>query len=410
MLLCSVMNGTQQYTDTHGTVILKPGREESVQRCHPWIFSGAIAEVKGNPDNGQTIDVIASNGTWLAAGAYSPHSQIRVRIWSFTKDETIDPEFFHKRLDRALAARIKLLEGQDLAACRLVYAESDGLPGLIVDRYHAFLVCQFLSSGAEYWKAEIVGHLAGLPDVEGIFERSDTDSRAKEGLEMRSGPLKGKIPPELTEIREHGIRYLIDIHRGHKTGFYLDQRENRAAVAEFSGGAEVLNCFSYTGSFGLAAIKGGAASVTNIESSPDALAIGLKNAGLNGMDRVFLTLEDDVFRVLRDLRDADKKFDLIILDPPKFASSVRQVAGASRGYKDINLLAFKLLKPGGTLFTFSCSGHVSPELFQKIVADAALDARRDARIIRYLSQSSDHPVLLSFPESHYLKGLICKVW
>ena len=396
------------HVDTIGTIILKPGRDESLQRHHPWVFSGAVSEVKGNPSPGQTVNVCACDGTWIATGAYSPHSQISVRIWSFTPGETITELFFRKQLEYAIAARSPLLEGGDLTACRLVNAESDGLPGLVVDRYNDFLVCQFLSSGAAFFKDEIVHQLADITHAKGIFDRSDTDTRTLEGLEPSVGTLWGEDPPELIEIKEHGMHFLVDVRRGHKTGFYLDQCENRMAVKEFSKGAEVLNCFSYTGAFGLAALKGGALQVTNIESSPDAVALGLTNAGLNGMDHKFLTIEDDVFLVLRSLRDADKKFDLIILDPPKFAASAKQVAGASRGYKDINLLAFKLLKPGGTLFTFSCSGHITVDLFGKIVADAALDAKREAQIIRRLGQSSDHPVRLAFPEGSYLKGLICK--
>jgi len=380
-----------------------------VNRRHPWIFSGAIKEVKGNPAAGRTVDILDAGGTWIASGAYSPHSQIRVRIWSFLQDEAIGPEFFRERLEQAISLRKDLLEGKETTACRLVNAESDGLPGLITDRYGDFVVCQFLSAGAEFFKGEIVNSLAGITRARGIYERSDTDSRTLEGLEPRSGTILGEEPPELIEINEHGLHFLVDIRKGHKTGFYLDQRENRLAVAGFSRDAEVLNCFSYTGGFALAAIKGGAARVTNVESSPEALAIGLRNAEINNMDQKFLCLEDDVFMVLRGMRDADRKFDLIILDPPKFAASAKQVPRASRGYKDINLLAFKLLKPGGTLFTFSCSGHVPPDLFQKIVADAALDAGREARIIRYLSQSSDHPVALVFPEGHYLKGLIIRV-
>jgi len=394
--------------DTIGTIILKPSRDESLQRHHPWVFSGAVSEVKGNPSPGQTVNVCASDGTWIATGAYSPHSQISVRIWSFTQGETITEMFFRKKLENAIAARSPLLEGEDLTACRLVNAESDGLPGLVVDRYNDFLVCQFLSSGAAFFKEEIVRQLADITRVKGIFDRSDTDTRTLEGLETSVGTIWGEDPPELIEIKEHGMRFQVDVRRGHKTGFYLDQCENRTAVQEFSKGADVLNCFSYTGAFGIAALKGGALQVTNIESSPDAVALGLTNAGLNGMDQKFLTIEDDVFVVLRGLRDADKKFDLIILDPPKFAASAKQVAGASRGYKDINLLAFKLLKPGGTLFTFSCSGHITVELFGKIVADAALDAKREAQIIRRLGQSSDHPVRLAFPEGSYLKGLICR--
>jgi 23S rRNA (cytosine1962-C5)-methyltransferase len=403
------MNRIRKHENTQGALILKPGREESVKRHHPWIFSGSVSAVKGTPGSGGTIDVLAADGTWLAAGAYSPHSQIRARLWSFTPGEKVDTDFFRSRLECAVRSRESLLAGDERNACRLVYAESDGLPGLVVDRYHDFLVCQFLSAGAEYWKDTIVQHLADLTAPEGIFERSDTDSRAKEGIEMKSGTLWGRNPPGLVEIREQGLRFLVDIEHGHKTGFYLDQRENRAQVARFSNGAKVLNCFSYTGGFSLWAIKGGATEVTNVETSADAIEIGLRNARLNNMDRQFLTIGDDVFKVLRGFRDTNRSFDLIILDPPKFAASAGQVERAARGYKDINLLAMKLLKPGGILFTFSCSGHILPALFQKIVADAALDARRDAQIIRFLGQADDHPVALAFPESHYLKGFIVRV-
>jgi 23S rRNA (cytosine1962-C5)-methyltransferase len=404
------MSGTRKHENSNGTLILKPGREESVQRHHPWVFSGAVSAVKGDPESGETVDVCAADGTWLATGAYSPNSQIRVRLWSFTQGEEIDADFFRSRIERAVKARETLLKNDELTSCRLIYAESDGLPGFIVDRYNEFLVCQILSSGAEYWKDIILQHLTDIPGVEGIFERSDSDSRVKEGLEIRSGTLWGKNPPELVEIREQDVHFLVDIRQGHKTGFYLDQRDNRVLLSQFSKDTEVLNCFSYTGGFGIWANKGGAASVTNVDTSPESIGLGLKNAELNGMDQNFFTIEDDVFKVLRGFRDANKKFDLIILDPPKFAASASQVERASRGYKDINLLAMKLLSPGGILFTFSCSGHIIPALFQKIVADAALDAKRDARIIKYLSQASDHPISLSFPESQYLKGFIVQVW
>jgi 23S rRNA (cytosine1962-C5)-methyltransferase len=404
------MGKDKRHDDITGSVTLKPGREASLLRRHPWVFSGAVAEVKGDPGNGETVRVLGPDGSMLATGAYSPQSQIRVRVWSFDPAEVIDRAFFQKRLKRALSARAQLLEAGQTTACRLVNAESDGLPGLIVDRYHDFLVCQLLSSGAEHWRDEIVACLDEIAQPKGMYERSDSDTRVMEGLEPRSGQLLGEEPPEYVEITEHGIRFLVDIRYGHKTGFYLDQRENRLAISEFSRGAEVLNCFSYTGGFGLAALKGVAIGVTNVEASPDALSLGLRNAELNGMDTRFFAIQDDVFQVLRAMRDADRRFDLIILDPPKFAASAKQVPGASRGYKDINLLAFKLLKPGGTLFTFSCSGHIMPDLFQKIVADAALDAGREAQIVRHLGQAADHPVALSFPEGLYLKGFIVKVW
>lgn len=391
-------------------VVLKPGREESLQRRHPWVFSGAVQNVRGNPVSGETVDVCSSRGQWLAAGAWSPSSQIRVRIWSFTRGEEIGDGFFRDRLERSLHARSKLLSRSDLSACRLVNAESDGLPGLIVDSYGDFLVCQFLSAGAESSRDVIVKHLEELIGPSGIYERSDTESRTKEGLPVHCGLISGKEPPDLVEISEHGARFLVDVRKGHKTGFYLDQRENRLAVREFSRGAEVLNCFSYSGAFGISALLGGAREVTNVDSSGEALKLAGKNALLNGLTPdAFKLMDTDVFRCLRDLRDKGRTYDLVILDPPKFAASAGQVAAASRGYKDINLLAFKILNPGGMLFTFSCSGHIGPALFQKIVADAALDAGRDAGIIRYLGQASDHPVALPFPEGQYLKGIICTI-
>lgn len=394
-----------------GTVTLKPGREESLKRRHPWLFSGAVRSVDAAVRNGETIDILSSDGVWLASGAYSAHSQIRIRVWSYNPDEEISDGFFRRRLERAISAREPLLRDGALTACRLVYSESDGLPGLIVDRYDGFLVCQFLAAGVDYRRHDIIGQLKALVPAEGIYERSDADVRLKEGMEPRTGVLAGKEPPDLVEIREGNLRYLVDIRRGHKTGFYLDQRENRAMIGEFTEGAEVLNCFAYTGGFGLGALKGGAVSVTNIDTSPDALTLAGKNVSLNGLDESRVEhITGDVFKILRIFRDSRRQFDMIVLDPPKFAGSAAQLAGGSRGYKDINLLAFKLLKPDGILFTFSCSGLLDPALFQKIVSDAALDAGMDARIIRYLGQAADHPVALNFPESRYLKGLICSVW
>lgn len=394
-----------------GTITLKSGRDESLKRRHPWLFSGAVRSVDSSVRSGETVDILSSGGDWLASGAYSEHSQIRVRVWSFDHDEDISGDFFRRRLERAVRARDPLLGDGSVTACRLVFGESDGLPGLIVDRYGDFLVCQFLAAGVEYHKNDIIGQLKELAPAEGIYERSDADVRLKEGLELRTGVLEGKEPPELIEIREEELRYLIDIRHGHKTGFYLDQRENRACIGEFSGGAEALNCFSYTGGFGLCALKGGAAAVTNIDTSPDAAALARLNVSLNGLDESRVEyITGDVFKFLRTFRDSRRQFDLIVLDPPKFVGSAAQLAGGSRGYKDINLLAFKLLRPGGVLFTFSCSGLLDPALFQKIVFDAALDAGRDACIIRYLGQASDHPVALNFPESRYLKGFICTVW
>jgi 23S rRNA (cytosine1962-C5)-methyltransferase len=297
-----------------------------------------------------------------------------------------------------------------LSALRLVNAESDGLPGVIVDRYGEYLVCQFLSVGAEYWRREIVTLLADLMPFAGIYERSDVDVREKEGLPLATGVLAGSPPPDLIEIDEYGVRFAVDVRSGHKTGFYLDQRDNRALVAEYAEGREVLNGFAYTGAFGVWALRGGAVKVTNVESSAAALDLARRNVELNGFDAERVeNVAGDVFHVLRQYRDARRQFDLIVLDPPKFADSRSQIEKASRGYKDINLLAFKLLRPGGLLFTFSCSGLVTPDLFQKIVAGAALDSGRDVQIVRRMTQAPDHPVALNFPEGEYLKGLVCRV-
>jgi 23S rRNA (cytosine1962-C5)-methyltransferase len=389
---------------------LKRGREKSVLRKHPWIFSGAVASVEGRPKLGETVEILDSSGASLGRGAYSPESQIVVRVWTFDPAEDVTPEFFGGRLRRAFGSREPSAIGRNRAAARLVNAECDGLPGIIVDRYGEFLVVQFLTAGAEYWKGAVAEQLAHLIPCAGLYERSDVDVRVKEGLPLVAGTLSGQDPPDLVEIEEGPCRFLVDIKRGHKTGFYLDQRENRAVCARYSREAEMLNCFSYTGGFGIAALKTGAAKVTNVDSSAAALEIARRHIALNGLEASSMENEEgDAFTVLRRYRDEGRQFDLIVLDPPKFVESQSQLMRASRGYKDINLLAFKLLRPRGLLFTFSCSGLMSPELFQKIVADAALDAGRDAQIVLRLAQASDHPVALGFPEGGYLKGLVCRV-
>lgn len=391
-------------------VFLKAGRDKSLRRWHPWIFAGAIAKVEGEPQVGETVDIVSADGQVLGRGAFSPRSQILVRVWTFDPAEEVDAAFFRMRLGRAIAARTPLIQGGTTNAYRLVNAESDGLPGLIVDQYDEFLVCQFLSAGTEVWRQTVVEALAELVACRGIYERSDVDVRSKEGLCPRTGLLWGQSPPELVEIREGPCRFLVDLIHGHKTGFYLDQRENRALAARYCQGMEVLNCFAYTGAFTIWALLGGAAAVTNIESSAEALALARRNLALNGIDSGAAEfIQGDAFQELRRLRDGGRQFDVVILDPPKFADSQAQVPKASRGYKDINLLAFKLLRQQGVLITFSCSGLIAPELFQKIVADAALDAGRSAQIIARLGQACDHPVALSFPEGGYLKGLVCRV-
>lgn len=393
------------------TIILKPGREKSLRRWHPWVFSGAILRMEGAAQPGATVVIRSATGEFLALAAYSPHSQIRARAWSFIESDAIAAPFFRKRLHDALALRQGLgsLTGIN-AAYRLVNAESDGLPGMIVDCYGPYLVCQFLSAGAEFWKQTLVDALDDCLHPAGIYERSDTEARHKEGLPARIGTLAGQEPKDLVEIDECGRRYLVDIRHGHKTGFYLDQRDNRSLVASRAHQADVLNCFSYTGGFGVAAIQGKARSVINIDSSRPALELAEKNSELNGLGSTGVEfLEGDLFQVLREYLREGRSFDCIILDPPKFVDSAQHLNRAARGYKDINRLAFHLLRPSGTLFTFSCSGLIETSLFQKIVADAALDANCHGRIIRRLDQAEDHPTSLAFPEGTYLKGLLCQV-
>lgn len=392
------------------TIRLKSGRERSVLKRHPWIFSGAVAEVRDDPQPGDNVEIHAHDGAWLARASYSPYSRIRARIWTWQSEEVLDEALIVRRLDQAIQARSKLAEEPELDAYREVHAESDRLPGLIVDRYGPFRVLQFLSTSAEYWRDSIVSYLATRGDCEGIYERSDVDVRALEGLQPRKGSLWGKEPPADFVIRELGLGYQIDIAHGHKTGFYLDQRENRRFFRRSFQGGEVLDAFAYSGGFTLAALAEGAQHVMAIDSSGPAIELARQNTTLNQLplDRCEW-LQGDVFHELRRLRDRGRQFDVAILDPPRFAPTASQAQKASRGYKDINLLAFKLLRPGGMLFTFSCSGGIGPDLFQKIVAGAALDAGVQASVVAWLGQPPDHPVALNFPEGRYLKGLVCRV-
>jgi 23S rRNA (cytosine1962-C5)-methyltransferase len=388
---------------------LKPGREKSLLRRHPWVYSGAIASQAGDPNEGDTVAIQDSGGCFLAWGAYSPHSQIRARVWSWVEAEEIDENFFRSRLAAAMDARRDLFNFGEYDALRLVHAESDALPGLIVDRYADVLVFQFLSSGVERWREVLIDLLIELSGVENVYERSDVDVRRLEGLPPQAGPLRG-APAARVQIQEAGLKFYVDLVNGHKTGFYLDQRQNRQRLRHLARGKQVLDCFCYSGGFTLNALHGGATSVLAVDSSGDALAQGRENLALNELasERVEW-LEGDVFKVLRILRDQARQFDLIVLDPPKFAPTASQAERAARGYKDINLLAFKLLRPGGLLATFSCSGGIDALLFQKIVAGAALDAGVQAQILERLSQDWDHPVGLNFPEGEYLKGLIIRV-
>lgn len=392
------------------TLHLKPGREKSLLRRHPWIFSGSVDRLEGEAQPGETVQIAAAEGTPLALAAYSPHSQIAARVWTFDPGARVDAGFFRARLEQALQLRRQLAASLATTAFRLVNAEADGLPGVIVDQYGEFLVCQFLSAGAELHRGELVAALSELVPCKGVYERSEAAVRGKEGLAPRAGLLWGEEPPAQIEIAEGECRFLVEVRGGHKTGFYLDQRDNRRLSAQYAQDREMLNCFAYTGAFGIWALRGGAAQVTNVEESAVALELGSRHVELNGLEAAKVeNVEGDVFKVLRQYRDGRRSFDLIVLDPPKFAESQHQLDRACRGYKDINLLAFKLLKPGGVLFTFSCSGQVGLDLFQKVVADAALDAGREVQFLQRLSQAPDHPVRGSFPEAGYLKGLVCRV-
>jgi len=389
-----------------GRVVLKPGREKSVRNRHPWIFSGAIerADVQGD-----LVRVVSSQGEYLATGTLNRRSQIAVRLLTWDAGEEIDGAFWRRRLERASDGRAQLAADPATNAYRLVYAEADGLPGLIVDRYGPWLVTQCLTAGMAKRREETAALLTELLAPGGIYARDDADVRLKEGLPLDTRLLQGEEPPDRLEVVEHGHRFLVDVKHGHKTGFYLDQRENRRRVAAYCSGREVLNAFSYTGAFGVYAARAGASSVTNVDTSAEALTLAVENLALNSCAPQEM-VTGDVFQVLRRYRRDGRTFDLIVLDPPKFATSQAEVMDAARGYKDVNLSAMRLLRPGGILVTFSCSGLVSADLFQKIVFGASVDAGRDVQIVDRLAQGSDHPVLLTFPESAYLKGFVCRVW
>lgn len=397
-------------------VTLKPSKEKSLQRRHPWVYANAIDRVDGKPVAGDTVLVRAHDGRFLARAAWSPHSQIRARVWSFDESEPIDHAFFKRRVQRALAHRQTMV--RDTGAIRLIFGEADGLPGLIVDYYvpdvpqtaNGQLVCQFMAAGVEAWKTAIVDALTGATGCPNVYERSDVSIREKEGLEQITGVLAGDPPAETLIASENGVRYHVDVLHGHKTGFYIDQRDNRALVQQFAQDRDVLNCFCYTGGFSLAALKGGAKRVVSVDSSGEALALAQRNVEANGFDAARAEwLDADAFKTLRRLYDEGERFDLVVLDPPKFAPSREHVDRAARAYKDINLTGFKLLRPGGLLFTYSCSGAIDADLFQKIVAGAAADARVDARILKRLGAGVDHPLLTAFPEGEYLKGLLLQI-
>ena len=419
-------------------VVLRPKRDFSVRKRHPWVFSGAVEDVKScasltsgedaaSPLMGETVEVADAGGEVLGYGSYSPASQIRVRMLSFDPKVVPDAEFVEGLVASAVGRRADFFVNAYTNAMRLVNAESDGLPGVVADYYAGWVVCQFTSAGAEFWKREIAAALMKFaPGCRGVGERVDVDVRVKEGLScasltsgedaasplLKDAPfsvLAGEEPPELVEIFEGGVKFLVDVRKGHKTGFYLDQREARAAVGALANGMDVLNCFSYTGGFGLFARAAGAASVTQVDISKDALELAKKNEALGHFCGTKMEyVEADVFQFLRKCRDAGRTFDMIVLDPPKFASVKSQVMKAARGYKDINLLAMKLLNPNGILATFSCSGAMTQELFDKVLVEASQDAGRDFQVIGRTRQGADHPVALNFPEGFYLKGVILR--
>lgn len=392
------------------TVHLLAGKEKSLRRLHPWVFSGAIARVKGTPKAGETVSLHSADGDWLGYAAWSPQSQIRARVWSFQQNDMIDATFFKERMTAAKQLR----DGLNIRsnAYRLVAAEADQLPGITIDKYDNWLVCQLLSTGADFWRDAIVSALRDLFPECNIFERSDVDVRQKEGLAPVVQLLyshNGELPPATVWIEENGLELGVDIQTGHKTGYYLDQRDSRAAIQKYVLGKRVLNAFSYTGGFGLYAAAAGAAEVVNLDVSAPALEQAVKNHERNQLTTAQLNnQQEDVFEALRKFHQSGERFDVIVLDPPKFVDSKANLMRACRGYKDINRLACMILKPGGTLLTFSCSGLLSGDLFQKVVADAALDAKRPLHIIERLYQGADHPVRTNFPESLYLKGLVLR--
>jgi 23S rRNA (cytosine1962-C5)-methyltransferase len=391
------------------TITLRAGKERSLQRRHPWVFEGSVANGKADP--GETVRVQAADGSFVAWASYSPSSMIRLRAWSFTETERIDAAFFERRINRAVALRARLGVASD--GVRMIHGEADGLPGLIVDRYAHTLSAQFLSVGVERWKATIADLLLKATGLTRLYERSDSNVRALEGLENQTGWLRGNGATEVT-IAEHGWRLNVDVAEGHKTGFYLDQRDNRKLFADtvrHFGLKRVLNCYCYTGGFSVAAFAGGTQEVTSVDSSAPALAHAnahvLMNFGAEGFDPSrHTTLDADVNKTLRAMLDEGRRFDAIVLDPPKFAPTAAHAERAARAYKDINRLAFMLLEPGGVLFTFSCSGGISADLFHKIVAGAGLDAGVDGLYYARLAAAPDHPMTVTFPEGEYLKGLV----
>ncbi|WP_367864932.1 class I SAM-dependent rRNA methyltransferase [Pedobacter sp. WC2423] len=391
-------------------VVLKKGKEKAVHQKHPWVFSGAIDKVKGNPLNGEVIKVLAADQSFLAYGYYNGQSRVAVRLLEWEEDNIIDKAWYEVRLKDAIASRAHLLSDQQTNTCRLVFSEADYLPGLIVDKYADYLSLQILSAGMENVKAELIEILIAELNPVGIFDKSDANARTHENLEVSQGLLWGETPPEFIEVKENGVCYHINIADGQKSGFYCDQRDNREILAAYTRDKEVLDCFCYSGGFTLNSLKHGAKHVTSVDSSALAMETLKHNLGLNGfMEHQQTSIQSDVNKQLRVFKEEGKLFDVIVLDPPKYAPSRSALDRAARAYKDLNRLGMLLLKKGGILATYSCSGAVDLETFKQIIAWAALDAGREVQIIKQFHQPEDHPVRISFPEGEYLKGLLLRV-
>ena len=390
-------------------VFLRPGKERSLQRRHPWIYDTAIGRVKGSPAAGDTVAVRSHDGQWLAWAGFSPSSTLRARCWSFVESDRIDAAWLAARVQEAVDRRAHLAKASD--ALRLVFGEADGLPGLIADRYADQLVVQFQAAGVEAHREALLDALASATGCTDVFDRSDSAGRTREGLAPAFGVARGAEPPARIAIREHARRSWVDVRAGHKTGYYIDQRDNRELSSGLAARARgrpfaALNCFCYTGGFSVAMAAAGG-EVLSIDSSAEALALARENWRLNGLPEAAGHWQAaNVFEALRSLRADGRSFDLIVLDPPKFAASHHHVERAARAYKDINLSALRLLAPGGCLLTFSCSGAIGVELFQKIVAGAVIDASVEAQMLRRLAAGEDHPLRMTHPEGEYLKGLL----
>lgn len=386
-------------------VFLKKGRERPVLQGHPWIFSGAIERAEGDSEASTVVDVLDSEGRWLARGLHNPRSQIRVRLLTWTQ-EPLDQSFFTRRIAHAAALRARYLSPVT-NAYRLVNGEGDFLPGLVVDRYAGFLICQFLTAGMDSLKGIVVESLSKVFPAETIYERSEGSVREEEGLSPAVGVVQGEEPPARIEIEENGAKFLVDVKAGQKTGFFLDQREHRLLLSSLARDKVILNCFAYTGGFTLLALKGGAREVVSVESSRPALELAEQSLHLNGLSSPEARwVKADAFSYLKVCR---AEFDIVVLDPPSLAPRRADVEAAAGGYKFLNLHALRILKPAGLLLTFCCSQHVTSDLFQKIVFGAAVDARRKVQVIKRLGHAIDHPVSLHHPEGEYLKGLLLRV-